>query len=102
MVFIVFFKYLNLGYKWCFNGTYHICWFYALFVSLAQGENRGKSHTNEYGNRVSLCPCLLDICWYTKTSRKNRVGKIKFILYYFRNPRFFLLLLMILKHCDHH
>ena len=57
-----------IGYKWCFNGTHHICWFYSLLISVAEGENSGKGNTDEYGNCIDMRPCLLDFRWDPQTS----------------------------------
>lgn len=61
-------KHAYIGYKWCFNSTHHICWFYSLLISVAEGENSGKSNTDEYGNCIDMRPCLLDFRWDPQTS----------------------------------
>ena len=61
-------KHAYIGYKWCFNGTHHICWFYSLLISVAEGENSGKGNTDEYGNCIDMRPCLLDFRWDPQTS----------------------------------
>ena len=76
MKIVVFFKCFYIGYKWCFNGTYRICWLYTFSVWMAKSIHRGQGHTNEYGNCIDMCPCLFDHCWDLQTSRKNRVGMI--------------------------
>ena len=59
---IVLFKLLYIGYKWCFNGTYHIRWLHSLSVFMAKSEYRCQGHTNEHGNCLDMCPCLFDLC----------------------------------------